>query len=174
MRVVPILLSMLATFTLLFGGWFLYQKMQVEEPLRNHITQLKSAELAALQVNKDQVRVVLRVINPEAFSLEYSQLMEELKQIAPNKQVTVETSNRAPELEAIWQDGIFALTEAVELHQYSKIPALMHNWQQMYQLDKAKAAMDEKHVFIYLQRGDDDFFKVVPRQVADGEVTSHG
>ncbi|UFJ42736.1 hypothetical protein LOK74_09680 [Brevibacillus humidisoli] len=173
-RAVPILLSMLATITLLFGGWFLYQKMQVEEPLRSEIAEMKSAKLVGMQVSQEQLNVQLEVTDPESFPVEYRELTTEIKRLAPGKAWTVEMTNQDPELTAIWATGIFDLTEAIELHQYSKIPSLLNDWKQTHQLDEAKARMDEQHVFIYLKRGNADFYKVVPRLVEEREVTARG
>lgn len=173
-RALPVLLSMLATFTLLFGGWFLYQKTQLEEPLRNTIAAMKTAELVELSVRQDQLTVLLDVTDPTAFPKEYRELAVEISRLAAGKAWVINTRNDDEELAAVWATGIFELTEAIELHQYSKIPQLLQDWKVRYQLDAAQAQMDEEDVFIYLKRGDADFYKVVPRMKRDSGVIARG
>ncbi|WP_241236179.1 hypothetical protein [Brevibacillus marinus] len=173
-RALPVLLSMLATITLLFGGWFLYQKTQLEEPLRSAIAAMKSAKLSELEVGQEQLVVRLEVTDPEGFPQEYRELAREIARLAPGRAWAIETTNYDDDLAAIWAAGIFELTEAIELHQYSKIPLLLNDWKNRYQLDAAVARMDEEDVFIYLKRGSADLYEVVPRLKAGSEVIARG
>jgi hypothetical protein len=173
LRKVPIVLSLLATLTLLFGGWFLYQKMEVEEPIKREIGQLKSAELARLYMEKDQVTIDLTVTKPEVFPREYQQLQLKLSELLRDKVVEITIHNQAQALEDIWTNGVFVFTEAVDLHQYSRIPQIVSEWKHTYGLDEASTQMDEKNIYVYLKRGTDDFFTIVPRY-AEKEVTARG
>lgn len=172
-RKVPIVLSLLATLTLLFGGWFLYQKMEIEEPVRNEIEQMKSANLADLEVGKEQLNIQLTVTNPDKFPVEYQELLNTLQKRVQNKQVRVEVTNQDQQLKEIWTNGVFVFTEAVDLHQYSRIPQMLANWKQDYQLDAASTQMDDDNIYIYLKRGSADFYAMVPRNPVE-EVTDRG
>jgi hypothetical protein len=171
---ITIMLSLLATLTLLFGGWFLYTKMEVEEPLRHFIGQMKSAELADLQVEKEQLVIQLDVTKPELFPEEYRALVKTVQELAPGKQVDIRIADRDQVLQEIWANGVFLFTEAVDLHQYSKIPTLLGEWKNTYQLDDASAQMDEANIYVYLKRDQAEFFTIIPRTSARQEVTAHG
>jgi hypothetical protein len=169
-----ILLSLTATLAFLFGGWFLYQKMEIEEPIRHVVGQMKSAQLTQLKVEKDQVSVMLKVTKPEQFPEEYRNVSKSLGEIVQNKQIVLSISNKKNQLKEVWRDGVFAFTEAVDLHQYSKIPMMLADWKQKYHLDEAVTQMDEANVYVYLKRGQDEFFVLVPRYPYAKEVTTNG
>jgi hypothetical protein len=168
-----IVLSLIATLTLLFGGWFLYQKMQIEEPIRTEIGQMQSAELAKLEVGKDRIHIDLKVTNPERFPQEYRQLKRKLGELVGNKPVDMEIHNKAKALEEIWTNGVFVFTEAVDLHQYSRIPQIVGQWKEVHSLDEALTQMDDENIYVYLKRGSEDFYTIVPRS-SGNEVTAHG
>lgn len=169
-----IMLSLIATLTFLFGGWFLYQKMEIEGPIRKTVQEMKSAQLAALDIEKEQVVIALTVTQPEQFPAEYKELSKTIGEMLSNKQVKIEVSNQDSPLSAIWADGIFAFTEAVDLHQYSKIPALLSAWKQEHQLDVVDTQMDDENVYVFMKRGKDAFYVMVPRFANQQEVRMNG
>lgn len=166
-------LSLLATLILLFGGWFLYQKLEVEQPIRDQIGRFQSAELVELHAGKNNIHIDLKVTNPELFPQEYRQLLKEAKELAGNKQIEVTLANQSEELEQVWMKGLFSFTEAVDLHQYSRIPQMVSEWKEAYKLDQALAQMDGERVYVYLKRGNEDYYAIIPR-VAESEVIARG
>lgn len=166
-------LSLVATLALLFGGWFLYQKIEIEEPIRTEIGQLQSASLAHLEVGKDKIEIDLKVTKPEAFPQEYRDLLEMTSKFSANKQVVISVDNQSQDLKDIWKNGQFVFTEAIDLHQYSRIPQLVEQWKTEHKLDDASALMDDNNIYVYLKKGTEDFYTIVPRTMED-EVTARG
>jgi len=166
-------MSLVATLALLFGGWFLYQKIEIEEPIRAEIGQLQSASVTHLTVGKDKIEIDLKVTKPEAFPQEYRHLQELTASLSAGKQVEIQVENQAQNLKDIWANGQFVFTEAIELHQYSRIPQLVEQWKAEHQLDDASALMDDTNIYVYLKKGAEDFYTIVPRTVED-EVTARG
>lgn len=164
-------LSLVATLALLFGGWFLYQKMEIEEPIRAEIGQMQSATLGNLEINKDKIQIDVTVTKPDAFPAEYRNLLTETKKIAGEKEVVIDIDNQSTTMHDIWQSGQFVFTEAVELHEYSRIPALMEQWKKGNQLDQASASMDDKNIYVYMKKGTEDFYTIIPRSI-EKEVTA--
>ncbi|WP_139489123.1 hypothetical protein [Brevibacillus dissolubilis] len=174
-RRVPILLSMVVTLSLLFGGWFLYQKVQVENPIETKIGQMTSAKLNEIKVDKTHINVKLTVTKPDEFPEEYNELQQEIAKMVPDKEVDIAVTNQDGDLKDVWNNGLFAFTEAVELHQYSKIPAMLAEWKQVNKLDRAASHMDDENIYVFLQRGDQQFYTVIPRQQSvDSEVILNG
>ncbi|MGC5324608.1 hypothetical protein [Brevibacillus sp. SYSU BS000544] len=173
-RKVPIISSLLIALALLFGGWFLFQKVEIEEPVRTKIAQMESATLADLQITKEQMLIKLTVTKPEDFPEEYKSLENDISGIVKNKEVIVELTNQNEELKKVWNNGTFALTEALELHQYSKLPALVNEWKVKNQLDLALTSMDKSNIYIFLKRGSDEFYTIVPREQQESEVNARG
>lgn len=171
---VSILLSLLITLTLLFGGWFLYTKLQVEEPIRKQIGQMTSVKLADMQVGKEQLMIDLNVVKPESFPGEYIALLQTIRDIAPDKKVQIELANQDPELKKIWSEGVFRFTEAVDLHEYSKIPTLLNSWKTEHHLDTATASMDDNYIYVFLKRDKAQYFTIIPRTPLHQEVISRG
>lgn len=174
LRKVPIITSLLVTMALLFGGWFLYQKVEIEEPIRTEISGMKSATLADLQMNKEQLLIKLTVTNPDKFPEEYMELQNHIEQQINNKKVTVVLTNQDDALKQVWMDGTFALTEALELRQYSKVPQIVGDWKLKNHLDKASTAMDHNNIYVFLKRGADEYYTIVPRIVTEEEVSARG
>lgn len=164
-------LSLLATLALLFGGWFLYQKIEIEEPIRTEIGQLQSATLAHLNVGKDRIEIDLKVTKPETFPQEYRELLDHTKGMAGNKQVEINVDNQSQAMKDIWKSGQFVFTEAMDLHQYSRIPQLVSEWKATNKLDEASALMDDENIYVYLKKGTEDFYAIVPRSEGK-EVTA--
>lgn len=166
-------LSLLATLALLFGGWFLYQKIEIEEPIRAEIGQMQSATLGHFHVSKDKIQIDLKVTNPETFPAEYRNLVAKTEKIAGNKQVAIVVANQSEAMTDIWKSGQFVFTEAMVLHQYSRIPSLIEEWKQANKLDEASALMDDANIYVYLKKGTEDFYTIIPRSEAK-EVTARG
>ncbi|WP_411504259.1 hypothetical protein [Brevibacillus centrosporus] len=166
-------LSLVATLALLFGGWFLYQKIEIEEPIRTEIGQLQSASLTHLDVGKDQIQIDLKVTKPESFPEEYRKLVDVTSKLSANKNVVISVDNQSQDLREIWTNGQFVFTEAIDLHQYSRIPQLVDQWKKDHQLDDASALMDDNNIYVYLKKGTEDFYTIVPRTLED-EVTARG
>lgn len=173
LRRLPIMLSFLVTMVLLFGGWYLYQQMEVKEPLKTQVEQMTSATLTDLQVVKNQVMIKLHVTNPDTFPQEYRELLKATQKYSNGREIDVQVSNQGDGLKKIWTDGQFAVNEAIELHEYSKIPAMLADWKQAYKLDSAIAKMDESTIYIYLKDGKQDFYAMLPRTAVTEEVKLH-
>ncbi len=170
-RKMPMLLSFVATLTLLFGCWFLYQKAQVEEPLRKEVEQMTSAQLVNLQVSKDQVLLQLHVTKPDVFPDEYKTLLKAADKLISDKKLDIQLTNQGANLKQVMADQQFALNEAVELHQYSKIPELMADLKTSHHLEQAIAKIDETTIYIYLKNGAEDYFAMIPRLQEQSGVT---
>lgn len=164
-------LSLVATLALLFGGWFLYQKMEIEEPIRAEIGQMQSATLGNLEISKDKIQIDVTVTKPDVFPAEYRNLLTETQKVAGEKKVVIDIDNQSTAMNDIWQSGQFMFTEAVELHEYSRIPALVEQWKKGNQLDEASALMDDENIYVYLKKGTEDFYTIIPRSI-EKEVTA--
>lgn len=166
-------LSLVATLALLFGGWFFYQKIEIEEPIRTEIGQLQSASLTHLDVGKDQIEIDLKVTKPETFPQEYRELLDKTSGLAGSKKVVISVENQSQDLKDIWKNGQFVFTEVMDLHQYSRIPQIVDQWKKENKLDDATALMDDTNIYVYLKKGSEDFYTIIPRSMED-EVTARG
>ncbi|WP_400163741.1 hypothetical protein ACAF76_011770 [Brevibacillus sp. TJ4] len=172
LKKINVVFSLLATLALLFGGWFLYQKIQIEEPIRAQIGQLESATLNGLKMESENIHIDLTVTNPEKFPNEYKQLLEKTTKLAGDKKVVITVANSSEEIRSIWHQGQFVFTEAIDLHQYSRIPELMEEWKASNGLDEAFALMDETHIYVYMKKGTEDFYTIVSRSM-ENEVNAN-
>ncbi|MFP3388032.1 hypothetical protein [Brevibacillus sp. SIMBA_040] len=166
-------LSLLATLVLLFGGWFLYQKMEIEEPIRTEVGQIHSATLGQLNIGKDKIEIDLKVTKPENFPQEYRELVANTSKLAGDKEVEIRVVNQSQAMDDIWKNGQFLFTEAIDLHQYSRIPQMVSEWKADNKLDEATALMDDANIYVYMKKGTEDFYTIVPRS-KEKEVTARG
>ncbi|WP_232696391.1 hypothetical protein [Brevibacillus daliensis] len=170
----PMFLSLLVALALLFSGYFLFQKVQIEKPLMEQAEQMTSAKLIDFSMQKDKVTYKFEVTNPEQFVIDYPKLIDAIKTYAPEKAFDIMLTNQDESLQPIWNEGLFGLIEAIETKQYSNIPELLSEWKETYKLDEAFGRIDDKYVYIFMKRGEDEFYKVIPRKQPISEVVNRG
>lgn len=78
------------------------------------------------------------------------------------RNVYVEMADESGALNELWEKEYFFVAEAVENKEYSRIPSIILGWQTDYRLNDVQYAMDEKYVYIYLQKDKERLFRAVP------------
>jgi hypothetical protein len=164
LRLAPILISMLVTSAVLFGGWFAYRSAAMESPLSDTIRDIDGVKAADMHISNDSIRLEL-TLEPDAdLRAIMARIRQDGEKIIKNRKIKLSIKNQSSaELDAWWSSMLFEVAEAMENRRYSDIPeALDRNLDRLPGLT-AFTSMDEDFVYIRLTREDQSKFIVLPR-----------
>jgi hypothetical protein len=163
LRLIPVIVTFAASCIILFGGWFVYNSMAMENPL----TQLLANEAGVQSVKADlsagQVAFDLKV-NKEAslIDLMHKATTEGSKQIGKREVKLNVQSDSSDKLDKWWSEALFGVAQAMETKQYAHIPKLLND-RAADQGIAVDAQIDDKYVYIRLTEGDHSKFEILPR-----------
>ncbi|WCK56124.1 hypothetical protein PP175_09540 [Aneurinibacillus sp. Ricciae_BoGa-3] len=162
-RTFPIFLSVVISSILLFGGWFVYQSQFVKKPIATQISAIKGIKLNDLTIGRDAVGVNVSFSDPNGFADKYKQIQKIVADKTNGKPVKIELNSPDAMLKKIWEQNSFAISEAMDLHTYSKIPFVLENMKNKYHLANVYSQMDDQNIYIYLNDGKSPYYAVLPR-----------
>jgi hypothetical protein len=163
-RALPILLSLITTLFILFGGWFFYQQYYLQRPIQSFIENKSSVVLKGLEISKDTINVDLDFKNAATFPQDYQDIYNYITERANGKAVIIHIPEQGAKMKDLWSENYFGFAEAVQHQQYSRIPTLVEQIKQTQKLDKSIARMDGKNIYVYLQKGSDHLYAVLPQK----------
>lgn len=162
-RPLPIFLSFLFTGLLLFGGWYTYQDQFVKKPIRDEIAKMKDVTLKSISVGKDTVLLDVTFNQPKQFKTSFLSIQRIAQEQSGGKKVSLNIISPENNVKKIWDDHQFLIAEAIDLHQYSKIPNLFNDLQKKNLLKEVDLQMDEQYIYVYMSDGQSSFYKVLTR-----------
>jgi len=169
LRLLPVVITVLLSSGVLFGGWFAYQSFAMEDPFLEKVAAVEGiAGEPVVEIQREQA-VVRVTLEPGASLREtYRAIVEAGASSLGDREIVVEASNESSEaLEAWWSGALFDVAQAMETKQYSAIP------QRLRELAEAngstmqvKTEMDDTNVYISLTDGPNSKHVILPRQAA--------
>lgn len=163
LRLTPLLISLICSVAVLFGGWHMYQSYALESPFTDEIQQLDGVASSEVEISKDTA-VILITLDKHA---NYRQVVKQIEQSSAdymaNKNLKIIVDNpSSEELDRWWSSILFKMAEVMENKQYGEIPALLE--QDKLSGLEIHTEIDESHVYIQLAYQDDLKFIRLPRQ----------
>lgn len=164
LRLVPVLVSIVVTSALMFGGWFVYRGVALESPLADTLRGTDGVLAVSVNIQADTVGVKMELA-PDANLHEIMRVIRESgKKAIGKRDVDVTITNRtSDEIERWWSESLFDVAEAMDHHKYGKIPELLNKRAAELPGLQIGTSMDEEYVYIRLVRGDDSKFVMLPR-----------
>jgi hypothetical protein len=164
LRPLPIIITLLLSSTLLFGGWFVYRGVAMENPLTQIVNDLDHVTLRHIAITKEQVKLELE-IRPDASLREiYRQIAEKGAQTIGNRRLDIRVVNDSSEkLEQVWATALFDIAQAMETKQYTEIPKTMERLERENPGLTAFSEMDDHNVYIRLTLGEHSKHVILPR-----------
>ncbi|MDP4096609.1 hypothetical protein OIN60_07485 [Paenibacillus sp. P96] len=165
LRVLPIALTAIITASVLFGGWFLYRHMAIQNPLQQVVTKYPGVSSAQINIKQDEVILKL-VLKPDAdLRGLVQQVKKEGQSIIGSRQLKLDIQDRSSaELDAWWSQAMFPIAEAMENKKYTQIPATLETLEQKNAKVQAQTEMDDQNVYIRLKEGQASKFIILPRE----------
>ncbi|GLX68935.1 hypothetical protein [Paenibacillus glycanilyticus] len=176
LRIVPFVLSAVATAVLLFGGWMLYKQFAVVSPFQKSIGQIEGVA-SAKEPTIDQDVVSVQVsLKPDANLKDvYESIAKEGKDAIGSRELKLDITNAAPDdqLEKVWSSVLFDVAEAMEKKNYSQIPNALQKATASNKEIQFATELDDNNVYITLKDGNSTKYVVLPRTPAMLEVSTN-
>jgi hypothetical protein len=176
LRIVPFVLSAVATALLLFGGWMLYKQFAVVSPFQKTIGQVEGVASAnAPTIDQDHVSVKV-TLEPDAKLKDvYENIAKEGKDTIGDRELQLDITNAVPsgQLDKVWSSVLFDVAEAMEKKSYSEIPNALQKAAAANAGVRYETALDENNVYITLKDDTSTKYVVLPRVPAQLEVSTY-
>ncbi|MEB3101307.1 hypothetical protein [Ferviditalea candida] len=164
LRLLPIMISLIGTTVLLFGGWFVYQSVAMESPLSSIVRQLPGVEQASAEISASEIRIDLKLKQDASLREIMETIRKEGKSVIGDRKLNVVVTNPSTEsLDRIWSGALFDVAQAMEKRNYSSIPDTLEALAEKYGNIRTSAEMDEENVYIRISDGTHSKFVILPR-----------
>jgi hypothetical protein len=168
LRLLPVVITVLLSSGVLFGGWFAYQSFAMEDPFLEKVAAVEGiAGEPVVEIQREQA-VVRIALEPGASLREaYRAIVEAGASSLGEREIVVEASNESSEaLESWWSGALFDVAQAMETKQYSAIPQRLRELAEADGSMQVKTEMDDTNVYITLVDGPNSKHVILPRQAA--------
>lgn len=174
LRPMPLIVSLITSSVLLFGGWFAYQSFALQKPIDHILENIPGVEQAESQVLRDEIHIELQLL-PEANLREIvHHITTEGHAVIADRTWQIDIVNQSsPALDRWWSTALFDIAQAMELKQYSDIPAMLAAHQTLLPGLQVITEMDSTHVYIQLIHENNSKFMMLPRKSHSLEVWQH-
>ncbi|ANE47931.1 hypothetical protein SY83_18365 [Paenibacillus swuensis] len=174
LRLMPIVITAIVASGLLFGGWFIYQSVAVENPLAEVVDNTPGVEKSQSFFGDTSVRVELQLSKDANIREVYQRISREGESIIGNRDLKLDIVNESSSaLDEVWSKGLFRVAEAMETKKYADIPAALEQMTKSRPGMQVTTEMDEHNVYVRLTEGKSSKFVVLPRIPAQMGVWSN-
>ncbi|MBC8081057.1 MAG: hypothetical protein H7X86_11975 [Gorillibacterium sp.] len=164
LKVIPVLVALLVSSTLLFGGWFMYRSYAMESPLAGIIKHNHGIELVETDFTNNTVQINLTLTDEANIREIYQTIITEGASIVGSRDVQLNVHDQAsPEIEGWWSKALFNVAQAMDTRQYADIPKILEEKSVLFPSLKASTEMDNQNVYIRLSDGKNHKFIILPR-----------
>ncbi|WP_274364634.1 hypothetical protein [Paenibacillus thermotolerans] len=164
LRLLPIMITVVVSSVLMFGGWFVYQTMALQDPLTHDVGAVEGVKHVQIDMDRSSAVVKIELENGVSLDKTYAAVEEAAHNVLGDKPVTIEVANGGSEaLDSIWEQAMFDVATAMETKQYTLIPKRLNELVQANDGLHASTKMDDKYVYVTLTQGADTKYVVLPR-----------
>ncbi|CAM4217055.1 hypothetical protein [Paenibacillus tarimensis] len=164
LRPLPILLTVLLSGAVLFGGWFSYQSFAVERPFMESLDSIQGVEVYEPVIDRDSVTVKLKLESGSDLMSVYQEIKKQGSDIIGNKELKLDIDQKpSAELEKIWSSVLFEVAQAMDNQLYASIPEAAAKWMDKYDGLDVVTSMDDTNVYITLEQSGESKFVILPR-----------
>ena len=163
LRPIPIVLTVVISAALLFGGWFFYRQTTMQGPLQKIVQDYKGFNDAKFNINRNQINLKLDLKPNTNLSGLVDQITTKGKSVVGNRTLKFDfVDHSSDKLNRYWDSAMFTVAEAMDNKKYTDIPAKLQKLAQDSGI-KTQTEMDTKNVYISLSDGSASKFIVLPR-----------
>jgi len=164
LRPLPILLTIIATGAVLFGGWFAYNRYAVEQPLKETIAEVAGIETSEPVITRNLVSVDLSLTDDADLGSVYRIIRERGASVIGSRELKLNIEQEtSPALDTIWSTVLFDVAEAMENRRYADIPAAMESLAGEHEGLTVETSLDEENVYITMKQDGAVKYVVLPR-----------
>jgi hypothetical protein len=168
LRLIPVLLSISISAFLLFGGYFAYQSLAMENPLHKVVSAIPGVELVSMDLSGNAAEMQLKLAAGTSIREVYDRIMKDGGSTLGKKELNLKVVNTAsPKLEQWWSSALFEVAQAMETKQYAQIPKTLQARADSTDGGlKVSTEMDNKFVYVTLMDGENRKYVMLPRTPA--------
>ena len=165
LRLIPILITIAVSSTVLFGGWFVYRSVALEDPLIEQVKAIDGVADAMVDIGRDQVELQVQLIQDASLAAVYPKI-EAAASALHGRDARIEISGESDQaLDAWWSKALFDVAQAMDTMQYSIIPERLEELAREQGGDlHVISEIDDKNVYITLQNEQAIKYIVLPRR----------
>lgn len=174
LKIGPIVVTAALSAALLFGGWFIYQYVGIEQPLDRMARQIDGVQSVDVQATGAEIKIELSLTPEAKISNVYREVKREGANLIGSKKILIQTKGvQDEELDDLWGYVLFDVAQAMENRQYTEIRAAMDRLMQSHDGLTALTEIDEDYVYVTLRKDEAVKYVVLPRQPAVLGVWDH-
>ncbi|MFC7682064.1 hypothetical protein [Paenibacillus sp. GCM10028914] len=174
LRIVPIVLTVVISASMLFGGWYLYRQMALKNPLANVVSEYDGVKGSQIDIKQDTVTLKLDLKPETDLRGLVEHINKEGKSIVGKKTLKLEVEDHSSEeLNKWWDAAMLSVAEAMDTKQYTNIQSSLEQLAENSPQLKATAQIDDENVYVSLSDGKSGKFIILPRQPGKLEVWNH-
>lgn len=164
LRLLPVVMSVVISAGVLFGGWFAYTSLAMENPLSDIISKVPGVTSSTMKLDNNQVDIEVS-LNPDANLRNVVEgIHKEGASIIGKRSVNINVkSNPSEKLDQWWSKALFEVAQAMETKHYADIPTTLQKYAEGVPNMKVDSEMDQTNVYIRLTDGDATKFIMLPR-----------
>ncbi|RJE90084.1 hypothetical protein D3P07_07650 [Paenibacillus sp. 1011MAR3C5] len=164
-RMMPIAITVVISAAALFGGWMLYKQVAVASPLTDAVVNVPGVAKADKPViEQDKVSVSVELSDEASLKDVYTSVTEQGKALAGKRKLDIVIQDEEDALlNAIWQEAMFDIAQAMETKTYSDIPKTMERVASGHDGVETVTDMDGTNVYVTIKNAEGAKYIVLPR-----------
>ncbi|MCZ8512989.1 hypothetical protein O9H85_11265 [Paenibacillus filicis] len=168
LRLIPVVVSVLISGTVLFGGYFAYQSYAMESPLQKTVSSIPGVHLVSLNLNTTDAVMELKLDPGVSLREAYAKISKDGAGALGTRTLKLKVDNASsPKLDQWWSSALFEVAQAMETKQYSQIPKTLEARSAAAGDGlKVTTEMDDRYVYITMIDGDASKYVMLPRTPA--------
>ncbi|MFD0680873.1 MULTISPECIES: hypothetical protein [unclassified Paenibacillus] len=164
LRLLPVIISVSISAVVLFGGWFVYQSVAMENPLKEVVESTPGVQLMHTHITNTATELELKLQAGTSLREVYSRIQNDGGSALGKRELKLKVVNdSSPKLEQWWSSALFDVAQAMETKRYAQIPKTLQERAAASDSLKVSTEMDDKFVYITLTDGDKSKFIMMPR-----------
>ncbi|TDF99388.1 hypothetical protein [Paenibacillus piri] len=163
LRLLPIVISVSITAVVLFGGWFVYQSVAMENPLTQVVESTPGVQLVNTKITNSATELELKMEPGTSLREVYDRIRHEGSSALGKRELKLTVVNESsPEIDQWWSSALFDVAQAMETKKYAQIPETLQARAASAHL-KVSTEMDDKYVYVTMSDGTKSKYKMLPR-----------
>jgi hypothetical protein len=164
LRLLPIIITIFTTSAILFGGWFIYHNIAVENPLNSTVRAVHGVQQVTTDITNNQVAMDLKLTNDANLRDLYAVISKEGASLMSNRELKLQLDSQStPQLEEWWSSALFEVAQAMETKHYADIPQVLKTKAQQIPGLQVATEMDDTNVYVRLTDGNHSKYIILPR-----------
>jgi hypothetical protein len=169
LRLLPVVLSVIISAGVLFGGWFAYTSFAMENPLSDIINKVPGVTSSTMKLEKDRVDIEVNLQADANLRTVVERINKDGASIIGKRTVNIQVKdNPSEKLNEWWSKALFEVAQAMETKHYADIPTTLQKYAADMPSMKVESEMDQTYVYIRLTDGDATKFIMLPRSTQIG------